>query len=587
MGVLLAYLLKSACCLVMFYLFYKVLLSKETFHTFNRFALLGVLLICAILPFIAIKTETGGMAQGSVIVGNLTMQSVAEERQSFQWQWLLLIVYMAGFLTIAMKSILSYIRLAVMIHKAPSTSIEGSRVRLILFDRTISPCSWMNYIILSKVDYERNGHAILTHEMAHVRRLHSADMLVADICIVLQWFNPAAWLVKRELQNIHEYEADEAVLKAGVDAKSYQMLLIRKAVGKRLYSITNSFNHSSLKKRITMMLKKDSNPWARLKYAYVLPLAALSVAAFASPEMARPLDDLSTVKVSDLSAYLHLKGENSLTSSLNVSNSTPGGPQRKGKKTNSKDSGKVTATQGNVVSIPEELPSYPGGTAQMFAFISKNLSYPKDAVKAKKEGRVIVQFVIKADGAISDVKVIRQLYPSCDKEAVRVVSLMTRWIPGKDKGKPVSVRFTLPIVFKLNDTASAGSAASSNTSSAAYGQQNNEAEKESTPSAKTYEVVDVEPQYKGGFATMFEYLKNNLRYPEEAKKAKKQGTVIVQFIVDKTGTIRDVIASRGIDSEMDAEAIRVVSSMPRWIPGKENGKDVSVKYTLPIKFRLN
>ena len=140
--------------------------------------------------------------------------------------------------------------------------------------------------------------------LTHTRTHPSWYLLLADLGILLQWFNPAAWLLKQELQTIHEYEADDTVLREGVDAKKYQMLLIKKAVGTRLYSMANSFNHSSLKKRITMMLKEKSNPWARVKYLYVLPLAALAVSAFARPEVSAVADELSSAKVNDLVASM-------------------------------------------------------------------------------------------------------------------------------------------------------------------------------------------------------------------------------------------------------------------------------------------
>ena len=164
---------------------------------------------------------------------------------------------------------------------------------LVVHEQEIAPFSWMKYIVISRKDLEENGREILIHEAAHIRHRHSIDLLVADICIFFQWFNPGAWLLKQELQNIHEYEADETVINEGVNAKEYQLLLIKKAVGTRLYSMANSFNHSKLKKRITMMLKEKSNPWARLKYLYVLPLAAIAVTAFARPEISEKMEEIS------------------------------------------------------------------------------------------------------------------------------------------------------------------------------------------------------------------------------------------------------------------------------------------------------
>lgn len=149
--------------------------------------------------------------------------------------------------------------------------------------------------------FEESGIEIMTHEMAHIKARHSIDLLISEICILFHWFNPSVWLLRQELQNIHEYEADESVLNQGVDAKRYQLLLIKKAVGaQRFTSMANSFNHSSLKKRIAMMLKQKSSPWARLKYLYVLPLAALTVVAFARPEISHELEKISSVKISEI-----------------------------------------------------------------------------------------------------------------------------------------------------------------------------------------------------------------------------------------------------------------------------------------------
>ena len=183
-------------------------------------------------------------------------------------------------------------------------------ITLIIHDKNIAPFSWMKYVVISEKDLQENSKEILIHEMAHVHNRHSIDLLISDICIIFQWFNPASWLLKQELQNIHEYEADETVIRQGVNAKQYQLLLIKKAVGTRLYSMANSFNHSKLKKRITMMLKEKSSPWARMKYLYVLPVAAITLTAFARPEISNELNEISTIKVNDITSILDAKEVN-------------------------------------------------------------------------------------------------------------------------------------------------------------------------------------------------------------------------------------------------------------------------------------
>ena len=315
MGLFFVYILKSSVCLAIFYLFYRLLLARETFHRFNRFSLLGILLLSCLLPLVevSVKQETE-VHQTMLTLEQLLMMADAvnateagarAETATVTWIQVALLVYLAGIVFFAFRNVYSLVRLLMLLKSGKKEDIGSylpgrkERVTLIVHNCDIAPFSWMGYIVISRKDLEENGREILIHELAHIHNRHSWDLLVADVCIFFQWFNPASWLLKQELQNIHEFEADETVIKEGVDAKQYQLLLIKKAVGTRLYSMANSFNHSKLKKRITMMLKEKSNPWARLKYLYVLPLAAIAVTAFARPEISGKVDEISAVKVND------------------------------------------------------------------------------------------------------------------------------------------------------------------------------------------------------------------------------------------------------------------------------------------------
>jgi len=202
-----------------------------------------------------------------------------QETSAISWVQIVLLVYWAGILFLACRNIYSLICLFRLVHSGKHEKLEKG-VTLVVHNQEIVPFSWMKYIVISRKDLEENGREILIHEMAHIHHRHSVDLLVADICIFFQWFNPGAWLLKQELQNIHEYEADET-----------------------------GFNHSKLKKRITMMLKEKSNPWARLKYLYVLPLAAIAVTAFARPEISEKVEEISAVKVNDLAEIVEKKSE--------------------------------------------------------------------------------------------------------------------------------------------------------------------------------------------------------------------------------------------------------------------------------------
>jgi len=282
-------------------------------------ALLGVLFFSLLIPCIEVTTRHQVEVQQAMLsIEQLLLMAeleatpvdadVVQETSAISWVQVVLLVYLAGILFLACRNIYSLICLFRLIHSGKHEKLEKG-VTLVVHNQEIAPFSWMKYIVISRKDLKENGREILIHEMAHIHHRHSVDLLVADICIFFQWFNPGAWLLKQELQNIHEYEADETVINEGVNAKEYQLLLIKKAVGTRLYSMANSFNHSKLKKRITMMLKEKSNPWARLKYLYVLPLAAIAVTAFARPEISEKMEEISVAKVNDLAAIVEKKSE--------------------------------------------------------------------------------------------------------------------------------------------------------------------------------------------------------------------------------------------------------------------------------------
>ena len=451
MGVFFIYILKSSVCLVLFYLFFRLLLSKETFHRFNRMALLGVLFFSLLIPCIEVTTRHQVEVQQAVLsIEQLLLMAELEttpanvgavqETSAISWVQIVLLVYWAGILFLACRNIYSLICLFRLVHSGKHEKLEKG-VTLVVHNQEIVPFSWMKYIVISRKDLEENGREILIHEMAHIHHRHSVDLLVADICIFFQWFNPGAWLLKQELQNIHEYEADETVINEGVNAKEYQLLLIKKAVGTRLYSMANSFNHSKLKKRITMMLKEKSSPWARLKYLYVLPVAAIAVTAFARPEVSDKVEKISSVKVNDLAAIVETKVVESAGDTTKPADVkyVPAEVRKRLKGT-------------LVFEVAEEMPEFPGGGMSAFMdYIKTNMRYPASAKENGTQGRVTVQFVVDEDGSIKDSKVLRSVDKDMDAEALRLINTMPKWKPGRQKGQPVAVKFTVPVMFRLDD----------------------------------------------------------------------------------------------------------------------------------------
>ena len=446
MGVFFIYILKSSVCLVLFYLFFRLLLSKETFHRFNRVALLGVLFFSLLIPCIEMTTQHQVEVQQAVLsIEQLLMMAelnaitpevgaVIQEVPSVSWIQIVLLVYLAGIVFFACRNICSLICLFRLIYSGRHEKLEKG-ITLVVHNRTITPFSWMKYIVISRKDLEENGREILIHETAHICHRHSIDLL-ADICIFFQWFNPGAWLLKQELQNIHEYEADETVINEGVNAKEYQLLLIKKAVGTRLYSMANSFNHSKLKKRITMMLKEKSSPWARLKYLYVLPLAAIAVTAFARPEISEKVEEISAVKVNDLAEIVQ---EKVLQDTVKASKVV--------KKADSKVAAAEKKEEEEIVifEVVEQMPEYPGGMDALSRYLERKVA--DSPMKGKAGGLVTIGFTVTEAGKVTNVQVLESDQPSLNKEAERIVSEMPDWIPGKQRGKPVPVRYSVPVRF--------------------------------------------------------------------------------------------------------------------------------------------
>lgn len=309
MGALLLYILKSTICLILFYLGFKALLSNDTFFRFNRWVLLVGIATCMLLPAIKIQTSEPLLIQQPIIhlekmiAGEETVVTylsdnnpeidrtpVATPAKMIDWGQIIALLYWAGFIFCLLTTLLSFRKMFVLIRSG--RKLQQGRYTLILVPSCVSPFSWGRYIILSEEDYEKYPDEILTHEMMHLKSHHSIDLLFMECILWLHWFNPAIWLLKRELKDIHEYQADKGVLTQGVNATKYQLLLVKKAVGSSLYTLANSFNHSKIKKRITMMLKGKSNNWARLKLLLLVPVGLIVLNAFARPEVNRQLETL-------------------------------------------------------------------------------------------------------------------------------------------------------------------------------------------------------------------------------------------------------------------------------------------------------
>lgn len=318
MSAFFVYILQSAVCLAILFLFYSILLSRETFYRYNRVALLCLIPLSFVLPLchLPLFTENESVAPVPVVIlDNLSAFSyVTDDVEATAAPVPValvaaIVLYWAGVVFFVARYIVTIVHLLRLMSSGRRVTDDEGR-QIIVLPRSIAPFSWFGRIVLSEEDYAAHSREILLHESAHIRKRHSLDLLVADLCTWLQWFNPAAWLLKRELQTVHEYEADAEVIDQGIDARQYQLLLIKRSVGSKFYCVTNHFNHNKLNKRITMMLKKKSNRKATWKYLYVIPVALCTVTVFARPEVSERLDEIAST---DLLAMLDQDDSQSAT----------------------------------------------------------------------------------------------------------------------------------------------------------------------------------------------------------------------------------------------------------------------------------
>ncbi len=434
MGTLTSYAIHSSIYLLAGYIIYKWLMAGEKQMKMNRATLLLIYVIAfAALP-IAYLSKNSAITSGMPLSANSIQVEPfnfvsADTNEGAVWATMIVYTYILGVIVTTVWSIISYIRINRLIASGKISAYTDNIKLVILPNGKAAPFSWMNYIAMTEDDYSTGGEVIIAHELAHIHHRHCLDLIISQLVCIFQWFNPAAWLMREELKTVHEFQADDTVINSGIEPRQYQMLLIKKAVGTRFQSLANSLNHSNLKKRITMMYTQKSSAGRKMRVLALVPAIALALAVSNIPAVASTIYATSEVKVSPVSARnisANKVSENSIAAQT-----------------------ALTDNQDNVAKPAEVLPQYPGGEFAMMQFLINNLKYPAEAEAAHQEGRVVVKFVVKADGSIGETEVIQSVSPSLDAEAVRVIKAMPNWTPGKSNGQAVDCTYTLPIKFKL------------------------------------------------------------------------------------------------------------------------------------------
>ena len=540
------YLLKVNAGIALFYAFYKLFCQRDTFFLWRRFALLSFLGISFLYPLFDIQDwvmeqpAIYELADYYTVLMNTeevtaTAPMAYEAPQRPDLLTLCTYLYYIGVLVMSLRFIIQLVSICRIRWKGQVAYLNGQRI--ISLPSEFNPFSFFGWIFLYLPQLEEDSREeILMHEQTHARQWHSVDVIVSELANIICWFNPFSWLLKGEIRLNLEYLADNQVAKTMEDSKQYQYHLLGLAHTHSKTGLYNNFNVSQIKNRIIMMNKKRTRTAGRIKYALFAPLAAA----------------------------LLIASNISCTSTENQEAKTKAIASR--------------AVEGEVFQVVEEMPEFVGGMAECMKYLAANVKYPTEAIEKGIQGRVIVQMVVTKEGYIADTKIARGIDPLLDAEALRVVSSMPKWKPGKQRGQAVNVMYTLPVMFRLDGDADKKEAATpkeADTQTEAKVDENT-----------IFQVVQEMPEFPGGMAECMKWLGKNVKYPATAMEKGVQGRVIIQFVVNRDGSISEASVARGIDPDLDKEALRVVSAMPNWIPGKQRGQAVRVKYTLPVMFRL-
>ncbi|MDU6511392.1 MAG: TonB family protein [Parabacteroides sp.] len=601
-----AYLLKVNVAFVLFYAFYRLFFYKDTFFKLRRAILLAFFGLALFYPLLNIQDW---VRQQEPIADVIYMYSAmlpeatakADAAASVDWYgWLLgslgfiywgIVAFLCGRFLVQLSSILwlAHTSERVVIHETPVYALR----------KAAGPFSFFRMVFLHPESHsDKETDEILTHECTHVSQWHSIDVILSEMMCMACWFNPFVWLLKREVRHNLEYLADNTVIQSGYDSKSYQYHLLGLAHHQSVTTLYNSFNVLHLKNRIMMMNKKRSPGIVRTKYLIFIPLVGILMLLSNIEAVARltvRLANEATVSNAVVTAtgiLVDETGQPLIGASVVVKGGKAGTiTDRKGafslevpanailrcsyqgresqevlaadmtNNTHLSLSSKSREMNEQVFTMVEKMPSFPGGDAELLKYIATNIKYPKESQDNGEQGRVICSFIVGRDGSVNNPEVLRGVTPLLNEEAVRVINTMPRWNPGMQRGKAVAVKYTVPITFRLKSPV--------------------EEMKE-----ETLTVVDVMPQYPGGDRELLKFIAQSIKYPTDAQEAGVQGRVICSFVVDKKGNIVEPKIIRGIDPSLDAEALRVIGMMPRWTPGRQDGKAVRVLYTVPITFRL-
>ena len=619
---IIGHLLPIAATIAVLWLVYRLLFHNSNRLYFNRFFLITSMLLALAMPMLGLlsgmevpqmailkQNMFNGMMLSEVIVTHdgqpmlpevIVTTNTTPSRFSV-WQ-VMGGIYLIGVGVMTLLFLIKLGRLVVLIIRSPKRKMSSCTA--VFTGREQGSFSFFCYAFFPNENVDPD---IMRHEMSHIAHHHSWDILFAEVMMILQWFNPFIYLYKKELQSLHEYQADRDVVATGVDKKNYMMLILQQCTAVDFSGMSNNFSLILTKKRIKMITRneKAKGLWwrllATLPVLAILMIANTKVTAQEKKAVDKPItvetgrfeifdDDGAPMQLKDTVFYAvdgsYVKFETSDSfqpesgepcKKLTVTSYDADGNQRNNffiTETERRGdtstytiepftlSGNLfeqlfdlaTSYEDTVYQIVEQMPQYTGGEEAMMKYVAENIKYPQAAKDKNISGRVFVGFVIEKDGSVSNVKVVRGIGGGCDEEAARVIKEMPKWKPGMQKGKPVRVNYMMPIFFKLDDGQPAKSVKKEKASNP-----------DMTPDKNgVYQIVEEMPKFPGGEDALMDYVSKNVVYPKEAQEKGISGRVFVGFIVEKDGSVSDVKVLRGIGGGCDEEAVRVISGLPNF-----------------------
>ncbi|MHC1704454.1 MAG: TonB family protein [Tenuifilaceae bacterium] len=702
MNNLLIYLLSAGLCLSLFVLAFQIFLKDNTRFNLCRFYLITSILLSFLIPSIPIDLginsyfafESKKVVQPVVEKMSLNIdQVIVNQSHIVATKQLNIDPYRIIGITILSISILLLLRFIYRFGSIFLIQLSGRRletddgINLIFTDKTDNAFSFLGNVFINPLKFtDEEKRLIIDHEREHIRNFHSIDLILIELLIVVQWFNPFAYIARRKLIEIHEFIADNGVIQKGADPYSYQNLLLSVVTSSCLQSAGNQLSALITKKRIAMIGKSMNQSGKWVNFLILIPVAALliiGVSAFSPKEnkieISKSKNELLPINNKDTTLQDRIQGEfgklqerswnnidvnkggilSNFFADLTTKKSNAYSVILKKDKhykiyyysTNPNDklyakvesvektkdlffsySGIITFTskidgvhqlkienlssnktnalivltleetgetakaepseqkvmpENEVFTVVEQMPSFGGGDANEFkAWVAANMKYPKVAAENGIQGKVFVQFVIEADGSLTNAKILRSVDPALDKEALRIVQSSPKWNHGMQRGKTVRVQFTFPIEFTLKNTKATSQDETPPMPKIDTLNDKIVKEQEITDE-EVFLVVEKMPNFGGGDPNEFRaYVAANLQYPKIAIEKGIQGRVFVQYVVEADGSITNVKILRGVDPILDKEAIRVVESSPKWNPGMQRGKAVRVQFTFPITFVL-